>query len=187
MLAAVFFGVASAEGAQFFQPPVAGFLSQGSMVSQAVPVPMIPFAGQELPLQPAPYMVTDVREETSTSAPVVWGLCALAVAGAAMRKPILRANRSIGPAMVSWAEAPPELKWAEAAWNSLQLDAKDLGEACIWIPPGYGPDDTHEWYFCSTQAASESGVSCYSLPMITAGRNVYICSQPKGSRPAYYE
>ena len=43
MLAALLFGQASAEGAHFFQPPVAGFLSQGSMVSQAVPVPMVLF------------------------------------------------------------------------------------------------------------------------------------------------
>jgi hypothetical protein len=89
--------------------------------------------------------------------------------------------------MVSWADAPADLKWAEAAWNSLQLDAKDLGEQCVWIPPEYGPDMAFDWYFCSTQAANESGVSCYSLPMRTAGRNVYICSTPKGARPSYYE
>ena len=44
MLAALLFGQASADGVQFFQPPVGGVLSQGSMVSQGVPVPMVPSA-----------------------------------------------------------------------------------------------------------------------------------------------
>ena len=44
MFAALLFGQASADGVQFFQPPVGGFLSQGSMVSQAVPAPMVPSA-----------------------------------------------------------------------------------------------------------------------------------------------
>jgi hypothetical protein len=157
---------------------------------------MVPFAGNELPLQvvePVPYLVADVREESapdySSGYAVSFVVCSLAVAGVAMRRPIVRAERhaAIRPTMVSWAEAPAELKWAEAAWNSLRLDAKDLSEQCVWIPPEYGPDQSVEWYFCSTQAANESGVSCYSLPMITAGRNVYICSMPRGSRPAYFE
>ena len=36
MLAALLFGQASADGAQFFQAPVAGYVSRGSMMSQAV-------------------------------------------------------------------------------------------------------------------------------------------------------
>jgi hypothetical protein len=100
MLAALLFGQASAEGAQFFQPPVAGFLSQGSMVSQAVPVPMVAMGGNEMSLQfaePVPYLVSDVREESvpdySAAYTLSFAVCALAVAGAAMRKPIVRANR----------------------------------------------------------------------------------------------
>ena len=41
MLAALLFGQASADGVQFFQPPVAGYVSRGAMVSQAVPVPVV--------------------------------------------------------------------------------------------------------------------------------------------------
>ena len=41
MIATLLFGQAAAEGVQFFQPQVGGFLSQGSMVSQAVPAPMV--------------------------------------------------------------------------------------------------------------------------------------------------
>jgi hypothetical protein len=100
MLAALLFGQASAEGAHFFQPPVAGFLSQGSMVSQAVPVPMVAMGGNEMSLQfaePVPYLVSDVREESvpdySAAYTLSFAVCALAVAGAAMRKPIVRANR----------------------------------------------------------------------------------------------
>jgi hypothetical protein len=156
-----------------------------------------PADGDELSLfltEPVPYLVTDGREEmvpagTSLAYTMSLAVCALAVAGAAMRRPVVQANRRLTspPFMVSWAEAPADLKWAEAAWNYMQLDAKDLSESCIWIPPGYAPDESLEWYFCSTQAANESGVSCFSLPMRTAGRNVYICSMRKGARPAYYE
>ena len=48
MLAALLFGQASADGAQFFQAPVAGYVSRGSMMSQAVPVPMVRFAADLL-------------------------------------------------------------------------------------------------------------------------------------------
>jgi len=94
MLAALLYGHASAEGAQFFQPQVAGFLPRGSMVSQAVPVPMVPLAGNELSLQyaqPVPYLLTDVPEEGVPDHSVAYALsgavCALAIAGMALKKP----------------------------------------------------------------------------------------------------
>jgi hypothetical protein len=178
MLAVLLFGVA---GAQFFQPPAAGFLSQGSMMSQAVPL-----VGNEPSLQQAvPYEKAREKGDYSAAHAVYFVVCALAVAGAAMRKPTAR--RAIAPSMVSWAHAPAELQWAEAAWHNLQLDAKDLGATCIYIPPEYGPDQSLDWYFCSTQASMETGVSCFPLPMQTAGRNVYICSMPRGARPSYEE
>jgi hypothetical protein len=103
MLAALLLGQASAEGAQFFQPPVAGFLSQSSMVSPAVPVPMVPLSGNGMPLQfaePVPYLVTDLSEEDASDQSVTYSasfaVCALAVAGAAMRKPILKTSRARG-------------------------------------------------------------------------------------------
>jgi hypothetical protein len=153
---------------------------------------MVALAGNELPLQlaePAPYLATDAREGSVTPA-LSFAVCALAVAGLAMRRPVVRAERhsTAGPSMVSWPDAPPELMWAEAAWNDMQLHANDLGDSCIWIPTEYHAfDDSREWYFCTTQAANEGSVACFPLPMKTEGRNVYICSQPKGSRPAYYE
>jgi hypothetical protein len=100
MLAALLFGQASAEGVQFFQPQVGGFLSQGSMVSQAVPVPMVPMAANEMPRQfaePVQYIVMDVVEEDASDHSVTYAasfaVCALAVAGVAMHKPTARANR----------------------------------------------------------------------------------------------
>jgi hypothetical protein len=67
MFVALLFGQASADGVQFFQPPVGGFLSQGSMVSQAVPFPMVPALSPPLaiqrPLQPGPVMVQDPMHE----------------------------------------------------------------------------------------------------------------------------
>jgi hypothetical protein len=70
------------------------------MVSQAVPVPMVAMGGNEMSLQfaePVPYLVSDVREESvpdySAAYTLSFAVCALAVAGAAMRKPIVRANR----------------------------------------------------------------------------------------------
>ena len=60
----------------------------------------VPLAGNEMSLQfaePVPYLVADVREESvpdySAAYSLSFAVCALAVAGAAMRKPIVRANR----------------------------------------------------------------------------------------------
>ena len=60
----------------------------------------VPLAGNEMSLQfaePVPYLVSDVREESvadySAAYSLSFAVCALAVAGAAMRKPIVRANR----------------------------------------------------------------------------------------------
>ena len=58
----------------------------------------------------------------------------------------------------------------------------------VWGDPQHSQCETYQpRYFCTTQAANEGSVACFPLPMKTEGRNVYICSQPKGSRPAYYE
>merc|ERR1719352_2231649 len=98
MIAALLFGQASADGVQFFQPPVGGFLSQGSMV---------PMAGNQMAFQPVPYVanemafqpvaVSDVSEEGASDQSVVYAasfaVCALAVAGVAMGKQSMRANR----------------------------------------------------------------------------------------------
>jgi hypothetical protein len=97
MLAALLFGQASAEGVQFFQPPVGGLLSQGSMVSQAVPVPMVPLAGNQMALQPVPYVVMDASEKEAPDYTVAFtasfAVCALAIAGVSMSKQSGRANR----------------------------------------------------------------------------------------------
>jgi hypothetical protein len=70
------------------------------MGSQAGPVPLVALAGNEMSLQfaePVPYLVSDMREESvpdySAAYSLSFAVCALAVAGAAMRKPIVRANR----------------------------------------------------------------------------------------------
>lgn len=46
-----------------------------------------------------------------------------------------------------------------------------------------------QWYFCSTRATGnhDGDLMCYELPMQASGRNVYICSTPRGQRPGYYE
>jgi hypothetical protein len=118
MLAALLFYHASAEGAQFFQPSAVGFRSQRSSVSQAVPVPTAPLAGNWMPLQFAeqhPYLITDTSEDGAADhIPVSFALCvlyfAVAVAGAAMRKSIFptskRPARTNGPPRMSasWDE-----------------------------------------------------------------------------------
>jgi hypothetical protein len=105
MIATLLFGQASAEGVQFFQPPVGGFLSQGSMVSQAVQVPLagsgmnlqpVPYAGNEMALQPIPYVVTEASETedyTGVFGAASFAVCALAVAGVTLSQQRLRANR----------------------------------------------------------------------------------------------
>jgi hypothetical protein len=102
MLAALLFGKASAEGAQFFQAPVAGYVSRGSMMSQAVPVPMVPLTGNQLSFpfaEPVPYVVTEVRGEDTADESFTYalsfGVCALAVAGAVVHKSSMKKQRKM--------------------------------------------------------------------------------------------
>jgi hypothetical protein len=99
MFAALLFGQASADGVQFFQPAVGGFLSQGSMVSRAVPVPMVSLAGNEMVLQPGPYVVMDTSDEGASDYTFVYAAsfaaCALAVAGVSMNKQNVRSKRKV--------------------------------------------------------------------------------------------
>jgi hypothetical protein len=102
MLAALLFGQASADGAQFFQAPVAGYVSRGSMMSQAVPVPMVPLAGNQFSFpfaEPVPYVVTEVRGEHTADESLTYalsfGVCALAVAGAVVHKSSMKKQRKM--------------------------------------------------------------------------------------------
>merc|ERR1719174_3281036 len=107
MLSALLFGQASAD-AQFFQPQIAGYVSRSLMVSQGMPVPVAPMAGNELSLpqfaEAVPYLVMDAQEESVPDYTVPYALggvvCGLAVAGVAMRKPN-RKTRSDGPLRMS--------------------------------------------------------------------------------------
>jgi hypothetical protein len=92
MLATLLFGQASAE-AQFFQPQFAGYANTRPMVSQSYPVPVMPMASNQMPIQfaePAPYYVMEVEEESVPDYSVPYALsfavCGLAVAGVAMSK-----------------------------------------------------------------------------------------------------
>jgi hypothetical protein len=103
MIAFLLLNQAFVEGAEFFQLPVAGFLSRsGSMVSPAAPVSKVPLAESQIsfPLaEPVPHLVMDVSKDAATdpSVPVAAPLlvCALAFAGVAMRKPLVKANRKM--------------------------------------------------------------------------------------------
>ena len=77
--------------------------------------------------------------------------------------------------MVQWSAAPADILWAEAAWVNMGLTTGDLGTECIWIPKQFVPDQSREWYFCSSAAAYDAAVTCLALPMITAGRKVCAC------------
>jgi len=100
----------------------------------------------------------------------------------------LRASRASAPSMmVQWSAAPADILWAEAAWVNMGLTTGDLGMECIWIPKQFVPDQSCEWYFCSSAAAYDAAVTCLALPMITAGRKVFICSTPIGVGPGYSE
>jgi hypothetical protein len=94
MIAALLFVQASADGVQFFQPQVGGFLNQGSMVSQAIPVPQ---ASPQMASQPIQYVVMDATEKQVPDYTVAFAasfaVCALAVAGVSMSKQTARANR----------------------------------------------------------------------------------------------
>jgi len=105
MFATLLFGQAAAQGAQFFQAPVGGFLSQGSMVSRSAPMVAPVAANQPMQYvvmdtseqqvnQPMQYVVMETSEQQApdfTVAYASFAVCALAVAGVAMRKQ----NRSV--------------------------------------------------------------------------------------------
>ena len=92
--------------------------------------------------------------------------------------------RASTPVMdVCWASAPAEAKWAEAAWVELGLHSKDLGESCVYIPentPGL-PDNTHNWYFCSTAAMKDAKIQHLELPMLAEGRKVSLQPSPSSA------
>merc|ERR1719160_1843074 len=103
MLAALIFGGAFAEGERFFQPAV-GFLPPGLAASQAVPVPIVPLAGDKLSFQFAesvPYSATNVREGSvpyySSARTLSFAVCALAVAGAAVRSSLRLLSLHLAP------------------------------------------------------------------------------------------
>jgi len=93
--------------------------------------------------------------------------------------------------MVAWQSAPADLAWAKMAWDALGLHAGSMDAAmgCVLIPATLTPDQSRQWYFCSTAATNEHGadMQCSELPMMTAGRTVHICTTNYGSRPSYYE
>jgi len=135
----------------------------------------------------AALVVSAPREPTRTVAALIACYLAPCAAFHAMPVPMARsAVRSIK--MVAWEEVPPELAWAKNAWDAMGLTSSSLnqGDECVVVPDNFAPDPMRSWFFCSTAGAySDSGVDCYDLPMQTAGRNVYICSMPRGARPGY--
>ena len=96
MLVALHCAWALAEATHFFQPQVVGYFSPDSVVSQPITVPMIRFAANELSLQAEEPVLfqSDAGAEyvAKKSIPnaVPFAVCALAIAGMAMRKPISR-------------------------------------------------------------------------------------------------
>jgi hypothetical protein len=142
MFALLLLGQALADGVQFFQPAVGGFLSQSSMVSQAVPAPvgMVPPAGYEMPLQfaePVPYQVMYADEESvqdnSALYALSFGVCALAVAGAVMRTKPVRANRTMVPFQTGG--------WNRTAAPVMQLQQIATAPMAGTVAPNKAPAD----------------------------------------------
>jgi ribosomal protein L24E len=76
------------------------------------------------------------------------------------------------------ADAPSDISWAKAAWDS----AKDeIGEECYMVSD-MAPDAAKEWYFCSNPS-EDPNMTCEKLPewmgKMKDGSTVYICSTPK--------
>ena len=63
--------------------------------------------------------------------------------GAAISRASVPSARS-AVSMVNWVPAPPDLGWAEAAWNNMGLTSYDLGPGCIMIPSNMAPNPTRE-------------------------------------------
>jgi hypothetical protein len=103
------------------------------MVSQAVPAPMVPMAGNQMAFQPVPYVanemafqpvvVSDVSEDSASDQSVVYAasfaVCALAVAGVAMRKQ----NRSVNDQAVRACELHYRRRVSAPAMQLQQVNA----------------------------------------------------------------
>lgn len=83
---------------------------------------------------------------------------------------------------VSLSDAPSDIKWAKAAWESLGKDGKaSVTEECYMISD-QAPDASKEWFFCSSPS-EDPNMTCEAMPSymgkMADGKTVYICSTPK--------
>ena len=135
-----------------------------------------------------------------------WHATTVPMARSTVRKVSMVAWDSV-PRELMWAKSA----WDNLGLTSSHLNQ---GDECFLIPNELTPDPSREvswgecrtrcarpllplhllisrfvramqWFFCSTAATYNSDVDCYDLPMQTAGRNVHICSMPRGARPGY--
>ena len=79
-------------------------------------------------------------------------------------------------------EAPSEIQWAKAAWESLGKDATaTVTEECYMVSD-MAPDSSSEWFFCSAPS-DDPNMTCQEMPTwmgkMPDGSAVYICSTPK--------
>ena len=79
-------------------------------------------------------------------------------------------------------EAPADIKWAKAAWESMGMDAAaSVTEECYMVSD-MAPDGDSEWFFCSSPS-DDPNMTCQKMPTwmgkMPDGSTVYICSTPK--------
>ena len=92
------------------------------------------------------------------------------------------AGSSEAGSKVSLSDAPSDIKWAKAAWESLGKDGKaSVTEECYMISD-QAPDASKEWFFCSSPS-EDPNMTCEAMPSymgkMADGKTVYICSTPK--------
>ena len=79
-------------------------------------------------------------------------------------------------------EAPSDIQWAKAAWESLGKDATDSVTSECYMVSDMAPDASSEWYFCSAPS-DDPNMTCQEMPSwmgkMADGSSVYICSVPK--------
>lgn len=80
------------------------------------------------------------------------------------------------------ADAPADITWAKAAWESIGKDATDsVSEECYMVSD-MAPDASAEYFFCSSPS-DDPKMTCQAMPTwmgkLADGSTVYICSTPK--------
>jgi hypothetical protein len=167
--------------ARFFVPPLSQPFAVERPLQLGAEMDQVPLAGNRMPLgmplqfaEPVPYFVTDMSEEDASDQSVTYAasfaVCALAVAGAAMRKPVFKASKH-----TTRGNGPPRMSdsWNEDDEESLSREMRNRNGAEQLV---HGPADqvlryrTEAYVVIFNKGTPKEGI--YTLEQQVNGSNV---------------